>query len=92
MFEVFRPLFAAKMDTDIQKLFGANVKKYRLVKKITQQALGDLCDIEYQNISRIEQGKTNPTLRNIVKLANALGIEVQYLFEGIIESDNLKKK
>lgn len=71
------------MALSFQKQFGENVKKFRNIKEITQLELGDLCDIEFQNISRIESGKTNPTLQTILLLAKALGTNPCALLNGV---------
>ena len=63
------------MDKNICTRFGKNLRKYRIAKKLTQQKLAELADIEYKYIQRLE-GK-NPTavrIDTIAKLAKALKI------------------
>lgn len=55
---------------------GKNVKKFRLKKGLTQGQLADYCDLEKQHISRLELGGTSPTLKTLIKVANALEIEL----------------
>ncbi len=55
---------------------GANIKKYRKQKGILQQDLAAWCNMEIPNISRIENGRTNPTLRTLQKISQALGVEI----------------
>lgn len=55
---------------------GANIKKYRKQKGILQQDLAAWCNMEIPNISRIENGKTNPTLRTLQKISLSLGVEI----------------
>jgi transcriptional regulator with XRE-family HTH domain len=59
---------------------GENIKRIRLKKGITQKALAEACDFETPNMRRIEAGKTNPTVKTLLKIANALQIDVRILF------------
>ncbi len=54
-----------------------NVKRIRLEKKLTVQELAYRCNIERSNLSRIEAGKTNITLKTLCIICNALGIELK---------------
>jgi transcriptional regulator with XRE-family HTH domain len=60
---------------NIQKILGKNVKKYRLEKDWTQSHLAFEVSMESSYISKIELGKTNPSLKKIDLLAQALGCE-----------------
>lgn len=53
-------------------IVGRKIKTIRESKGLTQLDLSALCDIEKTNISRIESGKTNLTLKNLYKIAIAL--------------------
>lgn len=58
---------------------GKNIKKHRLKKGLTQLDLAAACDFEESAIGRLENGKTNPTFKTLLKLANALDVSVQLL-------------
>lgn len=58
---------------------GGNIKRYRRQKGILQQDLAALCNMEIPNISRIENGRTNPTLRTLQKISQSLGVEISDL-------------
>ena len=63
------------MDRSIQLKFGANLRKYRKLRKLTQQQLAERAEIEYKYIQRLE-GK-NPTavrIDTIARLAKVLKI------------------
>ncbi|MCR4334888.1 MAG: helix-turn-helix domain-containing protein [Patescibacteria group bacterium] len=60
---------------------GANMKKIRLAKKMSQ---GDLCrklGVDRAYMSNVENGKKNPTLATIEKIAGALGVSVGVLLK-----------
>ncbi|MBI4085771.1 MAG: helix-turn-helix transcriptional regulator [Candidatus Liptonbacteria bacterium] len=58
----------------ISKKLGANIRRIRIKKGMTQ---GDICrrlDMDRSYMSAIENGKKNITIAVLDKLANALGI------------------
>ena len=70
--------------TDVFIIVGQKIKKKRLEKKMKQQDLAAAIDIEKTNLSRIEAGRTNPTLWTLLKISHALEVPVTELLEGII--------
>lgn len=59
---------------------GANIKQIRLIKKISQRKLAELARISNTYLSDIEVGRTNPSLKTLLKLAAALELDVKELF------------
>ncbi|TRX58657.1 helix-turn-helix transcriptional regulator [Fulvivirga sp. M361] len=60
--------------------FGKRVRELRKEKKISTIEMSRRCFIDSGNYVRIEQGKTNPTLRTIYKICVALEITLSELF------------
>lgn len=56
---------------------GANIKKYRRLKKMTQKNLGDAIGISNTYLSDIEIGRTNPSIKTLKKIAS--GLEISYV-------------
>jgi transcriptional regulator with XRE-family HTH domain len=69
--------------TEFLLALGLRIKKIRLEKNLTQQELASLCDFEKSNMSRIENGGTNPTILTLRKISEALEVNLAYLFEEI---------
>lgn len=61
------------MHEDAKKL-GLNLKKIRLSKGIKQVEIARTLGVDRSFVSNIENGKTNPTLSTISKLAKTLGV------------------
>lgn len=61
-----------KQETLIE--IGSNIRKLRESKNLSIQDLADKLDIEYNNVIRIEKGRTNFTIGTLVKIANALEV------------------
>jgi transcriptional regulator with XRE-family HTH domain len=68
------------MNSDAQKL-GQNLKRIRLQKGISQGKIGRLLEVDKGFVSNIENGKTNPTLSTIAKLAKAIGVTADKLLK-----------
>ncbi len=63
-------------EEELLKCVGKNIKKYRVQKGILQQDLAAICNMEIPNMSRIENGRTNPTLKTLLKISSSLGVEI----------------
>lgn len=59
---------------DASKQLGANLKRIRTKKDISQGDIARELDVSRGYISTIENGKTNPTLSTIARIAKALGV------------------
>ncbi len=71
------------MSQDVElfkKTLGKHVARLRKEKGLTQAELSALINKDFQSISRIESGKTNPSGYLILQLANALEVEVGEFF------------
>jgi len=65
---------------DIVKVFGNNLRKYRVQKGISQEAFADMCGMHRTYISAIECYRRSISLENIQRIADALEIETYKLF------------
>ena len=68
------------MKDEAQKL-GENLKRIRTEKGITQGDIARALEMDKSFVSNIENGKTNPTLATIAKLAKAIRVSVGELME-----------
>jgi transcriptional regulator with XRE-family HTH domain len=59
---------------DMRKLVGANLKRVRLEKGLTQEELADLSGFTQQYLSTVESGRANPAIVTIYEIAMALGV------------------
>jgi transcriptional regulator with XRE-family HTH domain len=60
---------------------GQNIKKIRMRKKMSQGDIARFLGLDRGYISNIENGKKNPTLATLHKIANALGVGVDNLLK-----------
>lgn len=77
---------------NLEKLVIDNIKRIRKEKGITQEQLAEACNTATSYIGLMEIYKNVPKLSTIEKIAIALGVEPQILFQKIEpDSDNEKK-
>lgn len=63
--------------------FKDNLKKYRLAAKLTQQQVADKCGWDSANrVSNYEVGTRSPSIPELIRLADVLGISVGTLISG----------
>ena len=60
---------------------GKNLKRIRTAKGITQGDIVRTLGVSRSFVSNIENGKTNPTLATIAKLAKAIGVSTNELLK-----------
>ena len=65
----------------ISEQLGKNMKRIRAKKKMSQGDIARSLEVDRGYISNIENGKKNPTLATIQKLANALGVTADELLK-----------
>ena len=65
----------------LYKAVGRKIKSTREAKGLTQQGLADLCNFEKSNMSRIEAGRTNLTLKSLLTISEALNIQIKQLVD-----------
>lgn len=69
--------------TVLLKKFGNRVADVRKQRNITQEKLADMVDLHRTYIGFIEQGKRNPSIGNIQKIAKALKVSLPDLFKNL---------
>lgn len=67
---------------------GHKIKELRMMKSLTQKELGQRMGISQQQIAQYENGKLNPKIETLQKIADALEVPRNLLFENL---DNTEK-
>jgi len=63
-------------DRKILKELGSHIRQMRLLKKMSQTKLALLLNSEKTNVSRLENGNTNPTFLTLKKVADILKLHI----------------
>lgn len=62
---------------------GKNVRQAREKKELTQEKLAEIAEIDPTYVSGIERGLRNPGIKNVARIAKALGISTSELCKGV---------
>ena len=60
---------------DIIRVFGSNVRKYRLERNLSQERFAEICGLHRTYISDVERFQRNVSLENVQRIAVALDLE-----------------
>lgn len=61
-------------------VFTTQIKKYRLLKDLTQEELAKRVNVRRETIMRLESSKYNPSLELAVRIARELNASIDDLF------------
>jgi transcriptional regulator with XRE-family HTH domain len=64
-------------------VFGQNVRRMRVTRALTQEALAEASGSHTNYIGGIERGERNPTVTKVLALSAALDCPIGALFDGI---------
>ncbi len=71
--------------------FGKNIKKIRKVKNLSQQAFADLFDLKRPTLGAYEEGRSEPRIETIIKVANHFSIYIDQLLTRDLTVNELLK-
>ena len=60
--------------------FECRLKKYRLMKDLTQEQLAALVGVRRETIMRLEKAQYNPSLKLAIDISRAVGAPIEELF------------
>jgi len=79
---LFERLINCPMDNEsaiVSNYLSRNMYDLRLSRNLSQADLSRLSGLPRSTVTHIESGSGNPSLRNLIKLANALGVSIEEL-------------
>jgi transcriptional regulator with XRE-family HTH domain len=68
-----------KPSKKLTSVLAVNIRDYRQARKLSQEALAELCDLHRTYVGSIERGERNATLSTLEAFAKALGVSVPQL-------------
>ncbi len=72
------------MNNDTILKLGLKIRVERQKRKLSQEKLAELADLNRNFVGLIERGETNVTVRNLEAIANALKLDIKELFNFVI--------
>ena len=70
---------------DIRRVFGANVRRYRIAAGLSQEAVAVKMGVDRAYVSGMERGQQNVTLLTMWHLAEALNVRPATLLDETVE-------
>ena len=83
------------MDIDFS-LIGSRIREVRTLRGLTSEQLSEMVDLSSESLRHIEIGSSNPSLKKLFAIAEALEVSLDYLtgrvpeFKEAITSDHVK--
>ncbi len=62
-------------------LLGERIRELRKSRGLTQEQFAELIEVEQKHVSRIELGKSFPTIERLDKIAQALQVPLRNIFD-----------
>lgn len=60
--------------------FECRLKKYRQLKKMTQEQLAAQVGVRRETIMRLEKAQYNPSLKLAIDISRAVGVSIEEIF------------
>ena len=73
------------MTNEIDYHVGKRLRRRRRLLGLTQQSLGEMVGIRFQQIQRYECGANRISAARLFELSEALSVPIQYFYEGLSE-------
>lgn len=78
------------MDKNIDYVaLGQRIKEKRIANKLTQEQLGEKCELSSAHIGHIERGTRILSVDVLFRIAQELGVSIDYLLFDSIENNNV---
>jgi transcriptional regulator with XRE-family HTH domain len=75
---------------DVDRHVGARMRERRIMLGLTQQQMAELIGVTYQQAHKYEKGINRVASGRLYNIAQALGVDIGYFFEGLDSDKSLK--
>lgn len=72
--------------------FGTRIREARQAKGFSQETLAEKAGLHRTYIGTVERGERNPALVNLVRIADALSVDLSTLTEGLSLSSTSRRR
>ena len=77
------------MKHPVDAFVGKRIRQRRWMVGVTQQQLADKVGIKFQQIQKYETGMNRVSASRLWDIAQVLGVEIAYFFDGVGQSEGL---
>jgi transcriptional regulator with XRE-family HTH domain len=78
-----------RVEGDLQRALGANLRVYRSARNLSQEGFADLLGVHRTYMGGIERGERNLTLQSVERLADRLGVSAVDLLRAPADRERL---
>lgn len=75
----------SKLPSGIDRIVGQRIRWRRRELKLTQERLGELLELTFQQVQKYEKGVNRVSAGRLFEIAGVLGVPINYFFEGAEE-------
>ncbi|MEL6244472.1 MAG: helix-turn-helix transcriptional regulator [Pseudomonadota bacterium] len=75
----------SKSPSGVDRIVGQRVRWRRRELKLTQEKLGEMLDLTFQQVQKYEKGVNRISAGRLYEMASVLGVPVAYFFDGASE-------
>ncbi|MFN7180988.1 helix-turn-helix domain-containing protein [Hyphomonas sp.] len=75
----------SKLPSGIDRVVGQRIRWRRRELKLTQERLGEILDLTFQQVQKYEKGVNRVSAGRLYEIAGVLGVPISYFFEGAEE-------
>lgn len=68
---------------DVDIFVGARIRAQRIALGMSQTELGDMIGVRFQQVQKYESGINRVSASRLWTIADALGVDISYFFDGI---------
>ena len=72
----------SKLPSDIDRIVGENIYRQRRRLKLTQERLGELLGLTFQQVQKYEKGVNRVSAGRLYEIASVLEVPVGFFFDG----------
>ncbi|MFN7055123.1 helix-turn-helix domain-containing protein [Hyphomonas sp.] len=76
----------SKSPSGVDRAVGQRIRWRRREMKLTQEKLGEILDLTFQQVQKYEKGVNRVSAGRLYEIASVLDVPVGYFFEGLGES------
>lgn len=70
--------------TDLTEKLGQKIRIERMKRKMSQEKLAELAELNRNFIGMVERGESNITVKNLENISKAFGMEIKDLFDFVL--------
>ncbi|MEO0466012.1 MAG: helix-turn-helix transcriptional regulator [Pseudomonadota bacterium] len=75
----------SKLPSDIDRIVGQRVRWRRRELKLTQEKLGELLELTFQQVQKYEKGVNRISAGRLYEMASVLSVPISYFYDGAEE-------